>query len=48
MKLTVSGLDADDRGSLRTVPAVFDQLVGKHGVFAAVKVMSGLLFGNDS
>jgi hypothetical protein len=42
-----AGYDADERGSLTTIPAVFDQLVEKHGVFTAIKVLVELLFGRD-
>ncbi|OJD39776.1 uncharacterized protein BKCO1_2000113 [Diplodia corticola] len=36
--------EADDRGSLRKIPATFDKLVGEMGVFEATKTMVGLLF----
>jgi hypothetical protein len=40
-----AGQEADDANSLKKVPATFDMLVRERGVFDAVGIMTGLLFG---
>jgi len=39
--------EVDERRGLGKVPAVFDRLVRERGVFEAVRIMSGVIFGND-
>lgn len=38
------GREADDRSSLKKIPATFDKLVEEMGVFEAMGIMVGLLF----
>jgi hypothetical protein len=39
--------EVDERRGLGKVPTVFDRLVRERGVFEAVEIMSGVVFGND-
>jgi hypothetical protein len=39
-----TGHETDDRSSLRKMPATFEHLIKKLGVFQAVKIMARLLF----
>lgn len=39
--------EVDERRGLEKVPMVFDRLVKERGVFNAVEIMSGVVFGND-
>ena len=39
--------EVDERRGLGKVPTVFDRLVRERGVFEAVEILSGVVFGND-